>query len=376
MVADKVMKLIDKGYLPLLVVSSMKGTTDSLLKLSHEVVGENGDAELLDEILSMGERLSAQVLTLCLRARGTKAVYLDPLDEKWPIITDSDYGNAKPMIDETKRRVDKYLVPLIKQGLVVVIPGFIGKSLSGKITTMGRNTSDVSAAIIAKLLNAKALVFVKEGGGILRSLNRRSVLNRISLREVKLMIQYGVKVLHPKVLDYIEGIPKVIITSLDELDQVRGTEVVGERRGKVKVRMLRNVGLIILIGVDRIEEALRDVFDVVGKEKLMILDLVVKEDSLIAVLNHCPRDIKSVEEKLCRYARVVRTQERVSIVTIEHEVKFSRDVITRLALELSEMMERSLVYDYCIYPDSIKIYLPTSCVDAVTKGVMEVMQSG
>ena len=117
------------------VVSAMEKTTDNLIDCIKSI-GEVDDADYAD-IVSMGERMSARIFYLALKALGIKSIYFDPQREDWPIITDSNFREAEPNLEETRKRVKTHIEPLLGE-YVPVICGFIGKDREGRVTTLGR----------------------------------------------------------------------------------------------------------------------------------------------------------------------------------------------------------------------------------------------
>ena len=112
-------KFKEKGV----VVSAMGKTTDALVDhLSKLKVNEQDYAD----ILGMGERTSVRIFYAALKSTGVKSTYFDPQQERWPIITDSQFENAKPFMLETKMRVRNNLEPLLEECIPVVC-GFLGK---------------------------------------------------------------------------------------------------------------------------------------------------------------------------------------------------------------------------------------------------------
>ncbi|PYQ20199.1 MAG: aspartate kinase, partial [Acidobacteria bacterium] len=107
----------------------------------------------LDAIAGIGERLSFEIVAAALEARdiATRAV-----DARRLIVTDESFGRAVPLMDATAQRVRELLRPLASQGVVPVIPGFIGATPEGVVTTLGRGGSDWSASIIGAALPAAA----------------------------------------------------------------------------------------------------------------------------------------------------------------------------------------------------------------------------
>ncbi len=129
------------------VVSAMGKTTDTLVNAVNQL-GKVADEDYA-EIISMGERTSARLLSSALRAQGVKATAIDPEDDDWPVITNSSFLNATPDEEETKVQAQKSIVPMLKDGIVPVVCGFLGRDKKGKVTTLGRGGSDTTALLLA-----------------------------------------------------------------------------------------------------------------------------------------------------------------------------------------------------------------------------------
>ncbi|MEM3194013.1 MAG: aspartate kinase, partial [Candidatus Bathyarchaeia archaeon] len=179
------------------VVSAMGETTNNLINIMSEIGGVS-DRDYAD-IVSMGERISARIFCSALRALGADAVYLEPSHEEWPIITDSNFKDAKPDMEETCARVKKYIEPLLSSGKIVVVCGFLGRDKNGNITTLGRGGSDTTALILANCLRAEEVILVKEAEGVLSAdpklIPNPRVLDRIDIHEMFALAHGGAKII-------------------------------------------------------------------------------------------------------------------------------------------------------------------------------------
>src|SRR3972149_6956482 len=135
------------------VVSAMGKTTDLLMSTAKNTSNGKLEKRELDDILSMGERTSVRIFAAALRTNGVKSRYFDPLDDDWPIITDAAFSNANPLLEECEKRIREYVLPIMETGVVPVIAGFVGRTVDGKVTTLGRGGSDTTAFILAEALN-------------------------------------------------------------------------------------------------------------------------------------------------------------------------------------------------------------------------------
>jgi len=107
-----------------------------------------------DLIVSFGERLSSQIVTSAFRELGVNAAHVDARDV---IITDSQFQKAIPQDAIIERRAQEKLLPLIADGKVPIMGGFIGSNEAGLTTTLGRGGSDFTGAIVGGAVSAEAI---------------------------------------------------------------------------------------------------------------------------------------------------------------------------------------------------------------------------
>ena len=217
--ADMVSRVLNNGLRPVIVVSALKGATDSLLNLSKKINPDTPN-DILDQVLSMGERTSARLFTSAIISKGLRPTLVDPEFENWPIVTDENHLDANPIYDETERQVQRKIKPMLEAGEVPVVCGFLGKSRMGKITTLGRGGSDTTAILLGSCLNSKEIVLVKDVEMIFSS-DPDVVKNPVPLKELNseeafLLSAGGAKFLHSKAMSYNRNGVRIRIASLQE----------------------------------------------------------------------------------------------------------------------------------------------------------------
>ena len=229
---NAIAKETTKGTQIAVVVSAMGKTTDILMNTMKNTSNGKLEKHELDDILSMGERTSVRIFAAALRTNGVKSCYIDPLDDRWPIITDAAFSNANPILNECTTRIQKHILPIVEQGTVPVIAGFIGKTLNGKITTLGRGGSDTTAFILAEALHANEVALVTDADGIMTG-DPKIITNPKQLPEIEVstlvgLADSGAKFIHSKALKYKpQSIPvKVINHAHGDLSQ-KGTLITG-----------------------------------------------------------------------------------------------------------------------------------------------------
>lgn len=178
------------------------------------VVGELSPRSM-DTIASTGERLSSLLVSFAFRAAGICSQHVDA---RRVIFTDDRFTEARPLFESTCAALRETLLPAA-QDSVVVMGGFIGSTLDGQTTTLGRGGSDYSAAIVGAGIDAEEIQIWTDVDGMLtadpRIIPGGHRVKSLSFAEAAEMAYFGAKVLHPAtVLPAVEkNIPVVILNS-------------------------------------------------------------------------------------------------------------------------------------------------------------------
>lgn len=155
----------------------------------------------LDTIGGMGEQMSVRILAAYLRQLGHKAEAIDATEL---IVTNDIFQNASPFFDQTVPKTQARLQPLLDDGCIPVVTGFIAANEAGITTTLGRGGSDFSGAILGQCLNAKEVWIWTDVDGVMtadpRIVNNAKSIPILSYREVSELAFYGANVLHPKTM--------------------------------------------------------------------------------------------------------------------------------------------------------------------------------
>ncbi len=169
-----------------------------------------------DHVAAFGEMLSSKIVAAAFAGRDLPGVHVDSRDV---LVTDSNFMQAVPQFDETNERLQTRVQPLLDQGKVPVMGGFIGSNRAGVTTTIGRGGSDFSAAIFGSGLNAARIDIWTDVDGILTTDPRicpdARRIKVISFDEAAELAYFGAKVLHPAtVLPAIQkNIPVYVLNS-------------------------------------------------------------------------------------------------------------------------------------------------------------------
>lgn len=147
-----------------------------------------------------GERLSSEVLAGAIAKAGAPAeVAADP------IATDARFDEAEVDPGETERRCSRYVGPVLEDGRVAVVPGFVGRSPGGEPTTLGRGGSDLSATVLGRALGSREVWIMSDVDGVLdadpRLVPDAALMPRLSYHEAHTFAGLGAKILHHKTME-------------------------------------------------------------------------------------------------------------------------------------------------------------------------------
>src|SRR5207249_2762544 len=183
------------------------------LSMIHELT-----PRLLDAISGTGEMLAAPLVAAAIAARGRASQSIDATEL---IVTTDQYGGAEPLAEETRTKTRGRLLPLLENGEIPVVTGFIAATVDGVITTLGRGGSDYSASIVAAALDASEVWIWTDVDGVMTAnpseVPEARTLADISYSEASELAYYGAKVLHYKTIlpAFRQRIPVRILNSFN-----------------------------------------------------------------------------------------------------------------------------------------------------------------
>jgi aspartokinase/homoserine dehydrogenase 1 len=195
-------KAINATELRAAILRRAEQTLDGYVSVcdSIRVLGEATE-RALDLATSCGEPIAADLVAGALSERGCEASSVDP---RSVILTDDEFQNAAPLIAETIERCERYLLPMIGGGGVPVVGGFIGSTVEGATTTLGRGGSDFSASILGRALEADEVWIWTDVDGVMtadpRLVPEAHVIPILSFSEIGELAYFGAKVLHPRTI--------------------------------------------------------------------------------------------------------------------------------------------------------------------------------
>ena len=207
----------------------------------------------LDAISGLGEMMCAPILSCAIAERGMASRSIEATEL---IVTDDQFGQAEPLMNETRLRTRDRLTPLLEQGEIPVVTGFVAATKEGAQTTLGRGGSDYTASIIGAAMDADEVWIWTDVDGVMTAnpseVPEARTIREISYSEASELAYYGAKVLHHKTIlpVYKQGIPIRILNSFSPDNSGTRISVQGRpsARGVKAVTSIRHVSLITISG--------------------------------------------------------------------------------------------------------------------------------
>jgi len=222
-IADIVFKEVKKSKV-VVVLSAMAGETNKLQSYLDHFVSQNSMES--DLVLTSGEQVTIGLLSASLKNKDVKSIPL--LGWQIPIVTDNNHENAKILYIDNKR-IHKYF----EKNDVIVLAGFQGISLDGKITSLGRGGSDTTAVAIASSVKAERCDIYTDVDGVYTTdpniYQNAKKISKMSYEEMLEMASTGAKVLHTRSVELAMK-NNLTLQVLSSLTKEKGTFIVDEKK--------------------------------------------------------------------------------------------------------------------------------------------------
>ncbi len=282
-----------------------------------------------DQVVGYGELVSSTIVSAYLKEVDIENTWVDVRNY---IKTDSNYRDVNVLWEKTQKQVAKGLDP----NKLYITQGFLGSDDNNFTTTLGREGSDYTAAIMAYCLNAQSVTIWKDVPGVLnadpRYFEKAQLLNRISYREAIELAFYGASVIHPKTLQPLQrkDIPLHVKSFLQPADP--GTTVGSGEGIEPEVPCFivkKNQVLMKLSSLDFsfiVEDNISDLFKLLHDYKMKVDMIQNSAISFSVCVDNKFGRLGELLEHLEGKFKVV-CQENVSLYTIRH---FTSEAINSL----------------------------------------------
>jgi aspartate kinase len=293
-------------------------------------------AALRDEIAAYGERLSSELLAEVLGSRGLRAQHVDA---RRCIVTDAHHGAATPLVPESETKTRDLLAPLIADGAVPVMGGYIASAASGATTTLGRGGSDYSAALVGAALDAAEIQIWTDVSGVLtadpRLVKLARTIARLSYAEAAELAYFGAKVLHPSTMHPAmeRRIPVRICNS--HVPEDPGTLVTAEADvwpERVKAIAHKTGITIVQVTSARMLGAygfLRALFEVFDRHRTVV-DVVSTSEVSVSLSVENTSALPEIVEELERFGEVAVEQHRAIVCVVGEGLRATPGIAARI----------------------------------------------
>jgi len=380
--ADMIKSEVEKGSRLVIVVSALKGYTDELLDLAKKVAPD-ASLSYLDEILAMGEKTSARIMSAALTSRGLDSYVIDTESSYWPIITDDKHGDADPLLDETLRTIEEKLIPIIESGKIPVICGFIGKSRANKVTTMGRGGSDTTAVLLGSCLNAKEVVLVKDVGSILSAdpskVEGSVPIDVLDPEEAYILTAGGAKILQAKALRYKEEDLIIRVISLENKSLTSGGTLIGKGSLSYEIECYdKPVTMVTIVGTEASNpQSLALLVYEVQRSGGEIVSITFNEKSSILYITNGRKLLNNLHKLMVekKIGKAVSSFEDLSMVSIKgRELETNPGIIQRFITPLAD--QGINVYGLVTISSSIKIFISNKEIEKALTLLRRTLKGG
>jgi aspartate kinase len=304
---------------------------------SVSILGELTDRSR-DSFAGFGERLSTLLLTHCLRREGVPAVLVAAGDV---MITNDDYTQAVPDFEMINRRAKEVFQPLLESRQIVVTQGFIGSTVDGIATTIGRGGSDYSAAIFGAAIGAEEIQIWTDVDGVMTSdpslIKDARVIDVMTFREAAELAYFGAKVLHPATIQPAvkENIPVRVLNS--KRPEVPGTVILSKLKesrksgGVTSIAYKEGITLITITSSRMLMMPgfLAKIFSIFADHKKSI-DVVATSEVTISLTVDSPAGLDDIFKEIRTIADVEREDNKAIFCVVGETLRQTHGIMPKI----------------------------------------------
>jgi aspartate kinase len=277
-----------------------------------------------DQVVCIGELLSTRIFAFFLQQQGMNLAWVDVRDI---VRTDDTYRDARVDNEYSMQQAQQKLMPLLHEGKSIVTQGFIGATSDNATTTLGREGSDYTAALLAAWLHAEGVTIWKDVEGLKNADPKKFAntvrIDAISYDEVIEMAYYGAQVIHPKTIKPLQNnnIPLYVKCFLDR--NLKGTVVMNQVSSMFYPPLIVQKGNQVLLKLTAkdfsfiTESKLRDLYDVFHKLNIQVNLIQNAAISFVACIDNQRGKLQELVSILSKDYNV-SDNEDLSLLTIRH----------------------------------------------------------
>ena len=301
-----------------------------------------------DQVASFGEVLSSKIVAAAFSAQGLSSSLVDSRE---CIVTDANYMRAAPLLEETNENLKAVVQPLLDQGRIPVMGGFIGANKAGVTTTIGRGGSDFSAAIVGAGLNAERIEIWTDVDGMLTTDPRicpdARRIKVISFDEAAELAYFGAKVLHPAtVLPAIQkNIPVFVLNSRNSgCDGTKITARASQSRNIFKAIAVKKRITIVDVAAPRrllLHGFLKSIFEAFDRHEIAV-DVVSTSEVSVSVTVETNDAIPGLSADLAKLADVKYEGRKAIVCLVGENLRETPGIAARVFGELEDVKIRMI----------------------------------
>lgn len=276
-----------------------------------------------DQVIVFGELISTKIVSAYLT---TQDIQHEWMDARGLIKTDNAFREGRVLWDQTQSAMDTQLKPSLEKNGMVITQGFIGSTIYNESTSLGREGSDYTAAILAYALDAKSVTIWKDVPGIMTGDPKRfdfaKTLPDLSYQEAIEMTYYGAKVIHPKTIKPLQNkdIP-LLVRPFDRPDE-KGT--------KIAAPVSKDLPPIVVVEPNQVllristkdfsfvaEENLKEIFTRIADLRLKVNSMRNTAISFMVVVTNDAAKLSQLTDSLKEHYEI-SLLENIELITVRH----------------------------------------------------------
>jgi len=301
-----------------------------------------------DHVAAFGEILSSKIMTAALSAHGMQSTLVD---SRQCIVTDSLHMRAAPLFEETNERLRANVQPLLDDGQVPVMGGFIGANKAGITTTIGRGGSDFSAAIVGAGLGAERIEIWTDVDGMMTTdpslCPEARRIKVISFDEAAELAYFGAKVLHPAtVLPAVQkNIPVYVLNSRNP--SCEGTRIIARAphcRNIFKALAVKKRITIVDVAAPRrllMHGFLKSIFEAFDRHRVPV-DVVSTSEVSVSLTVDSNESIPALAADLAKLADVKYEGRKAIVCLVGENLRETPGIAARVFGELADVKIRMI----------------------------------
>lgn len=286
-----------------------------------------------DQIVSQGEILCSRIVSAYLQSAGLRNVWMDA---RGLIQTDNTYREGKVDYALSENLVKKELLPALESNPLVLTQGFIGGTSENFTTTLGREGSDYTAALLAFFTDARQVIIWKDVAGVLNAdpkyFKNTKKIDELSYHDAIELTYYGASVIHPKTIKPLQnkGIPLLVKSFLDPTAQ--GTIIhEGDKRLQIPGYIFKTNQILLSIQSKDFsfiaEDNLSEIFNLFSKHQVRVNMMQNSAISFSVCVDDDQHKIQALLSDLQNHFRVLYNSE-VQLMTIRN---YDQDIVNKLS---------------------------------------------